>query len=59
LLKDPEQRETALKLSYEVISSNTINATEAKVYQQLVELVALPPEVVQRVEQDVKAGTLR
>ena len=59
LLQDPEQRETALKLSYEVICSNTINSTEAKVYQQLVELVALPPEVVQRVEQDVKAGTLR
>lgn len=56
MLESPELRETALKLSYEVICSNQINEREAGVYQELLELLALPPEVVQRVEQSVKAG---
>jgi urea transport system ATP-binding protein len=37
-------------LSYEVISSNTINQTEAVVYQKLLNLLDLPPETVQRLE---------
>lgn len=44
------QREDALMLSYEVISSNTINQTEAVVYQKLLNLLNLPPETVQRLE---------
>jgi len=44
------QREEALMLSYEVISSNTINQTEAVVYQKLLNLLNLPPETVQRLE---------
>jgi urea transport system ATP-binding protein len=58
LLTTTEQRETALKLSYEVICSNQINDREARVYQELVQLLELPTEAVQRVEQTVKAGTL-
>ena len=44
------QREQALMLSYEVISSNQINQTEAVVYQRLLELLNLPPETVSRLE---------
>ncbi|QQE64722.1 urea ABC transporter ATP-binding protein UrtD [Leptolyngbya sp. BL0902] len=44
------QKEDALMLSYEVISSNTINQTEAVVYQKLLNLLNLPPETVQRLE---------
>ena len=44
------QREQALMLSYEVISSNQINPIEARLYQQLVTLLGLPPETVSRLE---------
>jgi urea transport system ATP-binding protein len=44
------QKEEALMLSYEIISSNQINAEEAVVYQNLVDLVGLPPETVSRLE---------
>ncbi|MBD2256805.1 urea ABC transporter ATP-binding protein UrtD [Pseudanabaena sp. FACHB-2040] len=50
LLKTPQQQELAVKLSYEVISSNTINETEAGVYQHLLSLLNLPPETVARLE---------
>jgi urea transport system ATP-binding protein len=36
------QKEEALMLSYEVISSNQINAAEALVYQKLLGLLNLP-----------------
>ncbi|HIK43368.1 MAG TPA: urea ABC transporter ATP-binding protein UrtD [Leptolyngbyaceae cyanobacterium M65_K2018_010] len=49
-LSTPAQREDALMLSYEVISSNEINHTEAVVYQQLLNLLNLPPETVSRLE---------
>ncbi|MEO1352653.1 MAG: urea ABC transporter ATP-binding protein UrtD [Cyanobacteria bacterium J06635_15] len=51
-LKTDAQRETVLKLSYEVISSGDINATEAREYQYLLNLLNLPPETVQRLEAD-------
>ncbi|MEO0490013.1 MAG: urea ABC transporter ATP-binding protein UrtD [Cyanobacteria bacterium J06639_16] len=51
-LKTDAQRETVLKLSYEVISSGDINATEAREYQYLLNLLNLPPEAVQRLEAD-------
>ncbi len=44
------QREQALMLSYEVISSNQINQTEAVVYQKLLKLLNLPDETVSRLE---------
>ncbi|NJL47060.1 MAG: TerB family tellurite resistance protein, partial [Leptolyngbyaceae cyanobacterium SM2_5_2] len=37
-------KEQALMLSYEVISSNQINETEAVVYQKLLNLLNLPPK---------------
>jgi urea transport system ATP-binding protein len=43
-------KEEALMLSYEVISSNQINAQEAVVYQKLLDLLGLPPETVSRLE---------
>ena len=43
-------KEQALILSYEVISSNQINETEATVYQKLVALLNLPPDTVRRLE---------
>jgi len=49
-LTSDAQREQALMLSYEVISSNQINETEAEVYQKLVSLLNLPPETVSRLE---------
>ena len=49
-LTTPDQREQALMLSYEVISSNQINQSEAAVYQRLLDLLDLPPETVSRLE---------
>lgn len=50
-----QERETVLKLSYEILSSNQINDKEAIVYQELLSLLNLPPEVVQRIETEVAA----
>lgn len=44
------QREQALMLSYEVISSNQINPIEAAAYQKLLALLDLPPDTVSRLE---------
>jgi urea transport system ATP-binding protein len=44
------QKEQALMLSYEVISSNQINETEAVVYKKLLYLLDIPPETVSRLE---------
>ncbi|MGF1490865.1 MAG: TerB family tellurite resistance protein [Microcoleaceae cyanobacterium] len=56
-LETPEERELVLKLGYEVIKSSSrtpgepaINQEEAVAYQKLVQLLNLPPDVVQRVE---------
>jgi hypothetical protein len=58
-LSSPDERELVLKLGYQVINSSArtpgedlINAEEAKAYQHLVDLLALPDEIVQRVEQE-------
>jgi len=59
LLKTPEDRELALKLSYEVICTNQINAQEAREYQYLLQLLQLPPEVVNRAEQTISAEFVR
>ena len=49
-LTSDAQREQALMLSYQVISSNQINESEAIVYQTLVSLLNLPPATVRRLE---------
>jgi Tellurite resistance protein TerB len=56
-LQTPEEKELVLRLGYEVISASArtpdedkINAKEAVAYQKLVNLLALPPATVQRIE---------
>jgi urea transport system ATP-binding protein len=49
-LVTPAQKEEALMLSYEVISANQINQTEAVAYQKLLSLLDLPPATVSRLE---------
>lgn len=57
-LTSPAERELVLKLGHQVISSSArtpgedlINSEEAEAYARLVTLLALPDDVVQRVEQ--------
>ncbi|TVQ55822.1 MAG: urea ABC transporter ATP-binding protein UrtD [Spirulina sp. DLM2.Bin59] len=49
------EREMVLRLSYEIIHSNTINQAGSAVYQKLLELLALPPERVEAIEAEVQA----
>ncbi|MEM9448629.1 MAG: urea ABC transporter ATP-binding protein UrtD [Cyanobacteria bacterium P01_E01_bin.6] len=55
-LKTSEDKELALKLSYEIISSNQINQQEAALYQQLIQMIGLPFDVVHRLETEVRAS---
>ncbi|MEM6426145.1 MAG: urea ABC transporter ATP-binding protein UrtD [Cyanobacteria bacterium P01_H01_bin.119] len=54
-LKTPSQKESALKLSYEVISYGDINRQEAQEYQHLLNLLNLPDDTVRRLEADALA----
>jgi hypothetical protein len=61
-LQSNEERELVLKLGYEVIQASSrtptedkINAEEAAAYQKLVQLLGLPSETVQRIEQEAIA----
>ena len=49
------EKELVLKLSYEIIISNQINQQEAIVYQRLLQLLDLPPEVVTKIEAEVNS----
>lgn len=49
-LANESQKEEALMISYEVISSNQINSAEAAVYRKLLDLLGLPAETVSRLE---------
>lgn len=60
-MKNSDEKEQVLKLSYEVILSSAryayeprINEDEAAAYQELIELLGLPPEVVSRIEAEVE-----
>jgi hypothetical protein len=60
-LTSTAQRQVVLKLGYQVISASArsseeelINQEEAAAYNRLVELLALPEEVVQEIEQNCK-----
>ncbi|MEO1403167.1 MAG: TerB family tellurite resistance protein [Cyanobacteria bacterium J06635_1] len=62
-LQTPAEKEFVLRLSYEVISSSArtpdeapINQEESQVYQQLVALLGLSPETVQRVESEARTA---
>ncbi|NJN73510.1 MAG: urea ABC transporter ATP-binding protein UrtD [Limnothrix sp. RL_2_0] len=54
-LTTPEEKEMALRLSYEVIRSNGVNELENIVYQQLLDLLALPAETVQAIAAEIDA----
>ncbi len=63
-LTDAAAKELVLKLGYQVINASArtpdeslINPEEASAYQQLVSLLGLPAETVQRVEQDSAIAT--
>ncbi|MBE9117478.1 urea ABC transporter ATP-binding protein UrtD [Lusitaniella coriacea LEGE 07157] len=65
-LEEVEDRQLALRLSYEAIASSrrtpnepAINEEEATAYQRLLELLDLPPEVVQQIEAEVAAELRR
>jgi len=60
-LKTNEERELVLKLSYEVITSSArtpeeplVNDEEKLAYQKMVQLLGLDPEVVDRIESEVR-----
>ncbi len=64
-LESDAERELVLHLGYEVISCSTrspgeanINAEEEAAYQNLVQLLGLPPETVQQVEAAVAAEAM-
>ncbi|MGB2925076.1 MAG: urea ABC transporter ATP-binding protein UrtD [Limnothrix sp.] len=54
-LTTTEEKEMALRLSYEVVRSNGVNQLESIVYQHLLELLALPPATVQAIAAEVDA----
>lgn len=63
-LTQTAEKELVLKLGYQVINASArtpdeslINPEEATAYQQLVSLLGLPAETVQRVEQDSATAT--
>ena len=55
-LQTLKEREQALQLSYETISTNQISRQEAIMYQKLLTLLDLPLETVQRIESTVNAN---
>lgn len=62
-LTTPQEKEVALRLSYEVINASARTPTEDKVnepesnaYNLLVSLLNLPPEVVERAEKEATAS---
>lgn len=54
-LTNEGERETVLRLSYEIIRSSTINEAGSMVYQKLLELLNVPPEMVQTIEAEIEA----
>ncbi|OKH14604.1 urea ABC transporter ATP-binding protein UrtD [[Limnothrix rosea] IAM M-220] len=54
-LQTVEEKEVALRLCYEVIRSNEVNALEAITYRHLLELLALPSERVEAIEAEINS----
>ena len=54
-LKNSAEREKVLQLSYEIIRSNEINEHEVIVYQELLQLLNLPTEIVEQIETEIEA----
>lgn len=55
-LNSESDRVQVLKLSYEIIRSNTINEYENQVYQKLLSLLDLPEAQIKAIEAEVEAG---
>ncbi|NEO84876.1 MAG: urea ABC transporter ATP-binding protein UrtD [Spirulina sp. SIO3F2] len=55
-LSSESDRLQVLKLSYEIIRSNTINEYENRVYQKLLSLLDLPEHQVKSIEAEIEAG---
>ncbi len=49
------EKQRVLKLSYEIIRTNGIHDREAVVYQNLLQLLDLPPEIVEQVQTEIEA----
>lgn len=58
-LTSDRDRVQALRLSYEVIASNTINEYERQVYQKLLELLGVSDETVKAIEAEIDAKLQR
>ena len=56
LLDDQRMSRCVQRLSYEIITQNGINERESQVYQQLLELLDIPSDVVSRIETEVNAA---
>ncbi|MGK7898820.1 MAG: urea ABC transporter ATP-binding protein UrtD [Xenococcus sp. (in: cyanobacteria)] len=54
-LKNFGEKERVLRLSYEIIRSNDINSNEVILYQQLLQLLDLPNNIVEQVESEIEA----
>ncbi len=54
-LKNSAEKEKVLKLSYEIIQFHGINEREVSAYQELLELLNLPIEIVEKIETEIKA----
>lgn len=54
-LKNVDEKEKVLRLSYEIIRSNEINSDEVIVYQQLLTLLDLPTNIVEQAESEIEA----
>ncbi|MEM9216276.1 MAG: urea ABC transporter ATP-binding protein UrtD [Cyanobacteria bacterium P01_F01_bin.150] len=52
-LETPGDKDTALRLSYEIIAQNGINERESQTYQELLTLLDIPMDVVNRIETEV------
>ena len=55
-LETIQDKELVLRLSYEVILIHQINPLEERAYEELKQLLALPKEMVNRIETDVNLG---
>ncbi|MEM8721426.1 MAG: urea ABC transporter ATP-binding protein UrtD [Cyanobacteria bacterium P01_G01_bin.39] len=54
-LNNTAEKEHVLKLSYEVIRFHNINEQELLAYQELQQLLDLPPSTVEQIEQEIEA----
>ena len=54
-LQNFSEKERLLKLCYEIIRTNEINSDEVILYQQLLQLLDLPTEIIEQAESEIEA----